>query len=151
MENYLKSRKMDLAALQEEVRPTVEERMKKSLVINELARQEKIEVSEEEIQSLVSEKVTQLQQMMSPADAKKSLSGDSLQGLVSRTMTEEIINRTLTRLRSIAKGEAKKEIKNEPEKADAVGAQAKKKSSSKSPTKKKKTQTTKSKKDEGAK
>ena len=135
MENYLTSRKMDMEALMEEVRPTVEERMKKSLVINEIARQEKIEVSEEEIQILVSEKVTQLQQMMSPEDAKKSLSGDALQGLVSRTMTEEIINRTLTRLRNIAKGDGDKESKDKLEKTKGESDKTKKKDSPKASTK----------------
>lgn len=149
MENYLKSRKMDMEALREEVRPTVEERMKKSLVINEIAQQENIEVSEKDIQSLVSEKVTQLQNLMSPEDAKKSLTGDALQGLVSRTMTEEIINRTLTRLRNIAMGEGNKETKEKSVKTKGETDQAKKQDSPKAYAKKK--SPTKTNKDEGEK
>lgn len=140
IENYLTSRQMDMEALREEVKPTVEERMKKSLVINELSRQEKIEVTEEEIQELVTVRIKQLQGMMSQEDANKALSGDALQGLVSRTMTEEIITRTLARLRSIAMGEAEKakqdekkseKAKEKDEKKKAPKASAKKKSAPK--------------------
>jgi len=49
-------------------------------------------------------------------EARRLFSGDSLQGLVSRTITEEVIDRTLQRLRQIAKGEAGKKAvaKTEP-------------------------------------
>lgn len=109
MVTYLKSRQMELEDLLAEVRPNVEERLKKSLVLMEVSRQEKIEVSETEIQELVQEKITRLQELLSEDKARKTLTGDALQGLVSRTMTEEIISRTLAKLSSIALSEASKE------------------------------------------
>lgn len=124
LDTYLKSRNMELSDLQEEVRPTVVERVKKSLVLMEVSRNEEIEVSEEEIQELVAERVQRLQQLMGEDEAANALSGEALQGLVSRTMTEEVINRTLARLKSIAKGEASK-TESEEEPGEGHKAEAK--------------------------
>jgi trigger factor len=116
METYLKSRQMDMEKLEEEVSPRVEERLKRSLVIMEVAKQEKVEVPENEVQALVEERVQRLQQMLSPDDLKKVLAKENLQGLVSRTLTEEVIRRTLARMRKIAQGKGDDlETKPEPE------------------------------------
>jgi hypothetical protein len=48
-----------------------------------------------------------LQQVLSAEDMRKILAKDNLQGLVSRTLTEEVIRRTLARLREIAQGNVK--------------------------------------------
>ena len=117
LETYLKSRQITQDQLEDEVSPRVEERLKKSLVIMEVSRQEKIEVPESEVQSLVEEKIKQLQQVLSAEDMRKILAKDNLQGLVSRTLTEEVIRRTLARLRAIAQGQsdAEQTEKKEPE------------------------------------
>lgn len=111
LETYLKSRQITHDQLEEEVSPRVEERLKKSLVIMEVSRQEKIEVPESEVQGLVEEKVKRLQQVLSAEDMRKVLAKDNLQGLVSRTLTEEVIRRTLARLRAIAQGQSSAEVK----------------------------------------
>lgn len=108
METYLKTRQMETEDLREEVRPNVEERLKKSLVLMEVSKQEKIEVGESDIQELVQEKIVRLQELLSEDEARRTLSGEALQGLVSRTMTEEIITRTLAKLSAIALGEESK-------------------------------------------
>ena len=106
METYLKSRQITAEQLEEEVSPRVEERMKKSLVIMEVSRQENIEVGENEVEGLVQDSVTRLQQALSAEDLRKVLAKENLQTLVSRTVTEEVIKRSLARLRAIARGEA---------------------------------------------
>lgn len=118
LETYLKSRQITQDQLEEEVSPRVEERLKKSLVIMEVSRQEKIEVPESEVQGLVEEKVKRLQQVLSAEDMRKVLAKDNLQGLVSRTLTEEVIRRTLARLRAIAQGQASAEEKPTIEKKE---------------------------------
>ena len=118
LETYLKSRDMTLDQLEEEVSPRVQERLKKSLVIMEVSKQENIEVPEEDVEGLVQQKITRLSQSYSADDMKKILAKENLQGLVSRTLTEEVINRTLDRLRLIAEG--KGEVpKAKPKKAQA--------------------------------
>jgi trigger factor len=104
LDTYLKSRQITHDQLEEEVSPRVEERLKKSLVIMEVSREEKVEVPESEVQGLVEEKIKRLQQVVSADDMRKLLAKDNLQGLVSRTLTEEVIRRTLERLRVIAQG-----------------------------------------------
>lgn len=105
MESYLGSRQMTMDDLEKEVEPIVEERLKKSLVIMEASRKESIEVPESEMQGIVQLQLAQLQQMVSAQDMRKFLNNrDNLQGLVSRTMSEEIIRRTLARLGAIAQG-----------------------------------------------
>ncbi|MEX1248786.1 MAG: trigger factor [Anaerolineales bacterium] len=106
METYLKSRQLTMEQLEEEVSPRVEQRLKKSLVLMEVSKQEKIEVPENEVQGLVEEKVKRLQQVISPDEMRKLLAKENLQGLVSRALTEEVIKRTLARLRAIAQGQA---------------------------------------------
>lgn len=138
METYLKSRQMDIDALREEVRPAVEARLNKSLVIMEISRQEKIELSEKEIEELTKERIARLQELLSEDEARKALSGDGLQGLVSSTMTEEVISRTLARLRSIALGEISKEKTEKDEKKKPKASKAKSTKSKASSQKKKK-------------
>lgn len=115
LETYLKSRQITQDQLEEEVSPRVEERLKKSLVIMEVSRQEKIEVPESEVQGLVEEKINRLQQVLSAEDMRKVLAKDNLGGLVSRTLTEEVIRRSLARLRAIAQGQATEEEARETE------------------------------------
>jgi trigger factor len=115
LDTYLKSRQITHDQLEEEVSPRVEERLKKSLVIMEVSREEKVEVPEPEVQGLVEEKIKRLQQVVSADDMRKLLAKENLQGLVSRTLTEEVIRRTLERLRAIAQG---KEPKKEEEKTE---------------------------------
>jgi trigger factor len=104
MDTYLKSRQMDMDKLKEEVSPRVEERLKRSLVIMEVAKQEKVEVPESEVQGLVEERINRLSQMVAPEDLKKLLSKENVQGFVSRVLTEEVIRRSLARMRKIAQG-----------------------------------------------
>ncbi len=114
LETYLKSRQLTLEQLEEEVEPRVEERLKRSLVIMEAARQEKIEVPESEVQGVVEEKVKQLQQVVSEQDLHKLLNNkENLQGLVNRTVTEEVIRRTLACLSAIAQGKGETIEKSE--------------------------------------
>jgi len=106
LETYLKSRQITMDQLEEEVSPRVEERMRKSLVLMEVSRQEKVEVAENEVEGLVQARITRLQTALSAEDMRKVLAKDNVQNLVSRTLTEEVLRRTLARLRAIAQEKA---------------------------------------------
>jgi trigger factor len=128
IETYLRSRQMSLDELKAEVRPSVEERLKRSLVLMEVSKAENIEVGEEEVQKLVEERVQRLQALSSEEQMRKAMTPEALQGLVSRTMTEEIIGRTLARLRGIAdpsQVEENAEEGEEKERAEAKSASKK--------------------------
>lgn len=116
LDAYLKSRDITFDQLEEEVSPQVEERLKRSLVITEVAKQEGIEVAEDEVEGLLQERLVRLSQSLNEDQMKQVLSKDNLQGLVSRTVSEEVIRRTLEHLRLTAQGQKpdkKKSKKNE--------------------------------------
>lgn len=106
LDTYLKSRNITFDQLEEEVTPEVEERLKKSLVIMEVAKQEEIEVGDDEVEGLVQERILRLSQTLTEDQMKRVLSKENLQGLVSRTLSEEVIRRTLERLRLTAQGQS---------------------------------------------
>lgn len=127
IDSYLKNRDMDMAALREEVRPNVEERLKRSLLLMQVAEAEDIQIKNAELEMLVQERIQEIQQMLSEQDAQRLLSGENLQGLINRTMSQEVVRRTLERLRAIASGEAAKAAKAqaaaESEIAEAAGTE----------------------------
>jgi trigger factor len=113
MDLYLKSRSQDIDALKEEVTPNAEESLKRGLILMEVGKQEKIEVTPEEVEALVEEQAKQIQGMFPEKEAKKILQGESLQNLVARIVNNEITSKTLDRLYKIALGESLEEEKEE--------------------------------------
>lgn len=105
MEVYLKSREQNLESLREEFNPAAEERIKRSLVFMEITSQEKIELSSEEIEAKTKETIEEIKMYFPEEEVKKLTSGEALQSLVNKIITDEITVRTLERLRKIAKGE----------------------------------------------
>jgi trigger factor len=119
IDSYLKSREMDMDALRDEVLPNVEARLKRSLLLMQVAEVEEIQLKNAELEMLVQERIGEIQRMLSEQDAQRVLSGENLQGLINRTMSQEIVRRTLERLRAIASGDAAKAAKAAKEAAAA--------------------------------
>lgn len=113
MEVYLKSREQDLESLREEFNPAAEERIKRSLVFMEIASQEKIKLTSEEIEAKTKETIEEIKMHFPEDEVKKLTSGEALQSFVNRIISDEITVRTLERLRKIAKGEKIEEEINE--------------------------------------
>ena len=105
IETYLKSREIDLEALNEEMRPAAEERIVRGLTLMEIANQEKIEVTTEEIEMKTNQSISEMLQFLSEKEARKLIKKDSLQGMVSQITTDEISRKTCERIRLIASGE----------------------------------------------
>jgi trigger factor len=106
---YLKTRKMDLQGLQEEVRPIAEERLKKSLVLLELSEAEKIHLDPEEVQSETSRTLEMMSRMLPEKEARRLSDRDTVSGLVGNIMMDMVTHRTLDRIRDIASGKAELE------------------------------------------
>jgi trigger factor len=118
MEIYLKSRDIDMEALREEVKPNAKVRMLRALLISEIASQEEITLTQEEIEEKTKQTLNEIQQYYPETEAQKFTRGDVFSRLVNRIVSDEIINRTLERLRLIAKGEeinADQESEEKPE------------------------------------
>lgn len=112
IEMFLKSRGIEIKELREEMKPNAEERMMRGLIIMEVAEQETISLTHEEIEEKTQQTLSEIQQIYSEQDVKKFTQPQVLERLVNRIITDEIISRTLERLRIIAKG------KKAPKKVD---------------------------------
>jgi trigger factor len=121
---YLKSRSITMEELREEVSENAESRMKRGLILMEIANAEEIKVSPEEIDSRVRNTLDEVTKYYSEQEAKRLGSGENLQNLINRIASDEIINRTLQRIRDIAMGkeleedEAEDSIEEEIEPAE---------------------------------
>jgi trigger factor len=102
---YLKTRQMADKALNEEVKPLAEQRLKQTLVIFKAARQENITVSKEEIETESSQALAEISKHLTPDQAKKAISEGYIRNLVGNISTDLLIRRTYARLESITKGE----------------------------------------------
>jgi trigger factor len=126
MEVYLKSREMEMEALREEIKPNAKERMQRALIISEIASLEEITLTQEEIAEKTQQTLAEIQQYYSEAEAKRFTRDDVFPRLVNRIVTDEIIERTLERLKKIAKGEEIQAEKEEAEKSEDVSTASKK-------------------------
>ena len=105
MELYLKSRDQDMDALKEEITPNAEESLKRGLILMEIAKEQKIEVSPEDVEAKMQEQINQIRTAFPEKEAKKILSGESLQNLAARLISSEVTAMTLELIRKIARGE----------------------------------------------
>jgi trigger factor len=110
---YLKSRSITMEELREEVSENAESRMKRGLILMEIANTEEIKVSPEEIDSRVRNTLEEVTKYYSEQEAKRLGSGENLQNLINRIASDEIINRTLQRIRDIAMGKEIEEAEAE--------------------------------------
>lgn len=113
MDIYLKTREMDEEDLREETTPVAETRVKRSLVLLEIAQKEEIEVSEEELQEETERTLASITQFMSEEDRKQFNQPTALMNLAGNIYAEMRMSRTLEYLRSIARGESEDEVEGE--------------------------------------
>lgn len=105
MSTYLKSRNMDMEALKKELTPVAETRLKKMLVVFELAQKEKIQVSNEAVQKETLDTLNMYYNSLDPKQSKKGASQELVSSLMSNITADLLVKNTTGRLRSIAKGE----------------------------------------------
>lgn len=105
MDTYLKTRQMDMEALRKEVLPAAEKRLKQSLILFEVAEAEKIQITEEEIESESTKALGEISQTLSPTQMKKTVTGDFIRNMVGNISADMLIRHTYDLLQTIAKGE----------------------------------------------
>jgi trigger factor len=113
MDIYLKTREMDQQGLRDEAEPVAETRVKRSLVLLEIARQEEIDVSETELQEETTRTLESITQFMSDSDRKQFDSPQALMNITGNIYAEMRMNRTIEYLRSVANGEVEAEEESE--------------------------------------
>ena len=105
LETYKKTRKIDDEGLRAEAAPVAITRLKRSLVLLEVAAAETIEVDKDDLQSETERTMEALTRFMSESELRKMSSDKLLPSLVGNIMAEMRVNLTRERLRSIARGE----------------------------------------------
>lgn len=111
MDVYLKSRAMELEKLREDFQPAAEDRIRRGLSLVEVAKQEKIEVTTEDVQDRVKKMLDEIRQLFPEDEAKKLLTKEYIENLTRNIINDEISSRTLEKLRTFAKGESTKKKK----------------------------------------
>lgn len=112
---YLKTRDMDEQGLRDEARPVAENRVKRSLVLLEIANKEEIKVSEDELQEETERTIGSITNIMSESDRKQFDSPEAVMNLAGNIYAEMRMNRTLEYLRKVVQGELEAEAELEEE------------------------------------
>ncbi len=110
LETYLKVREKDKETfLAEEITPVAKRRLERSLLMDEVARLEKIEVKDDDIQTEFTNTYSDLMSTQSFKEAQKKLSSKELANAIAMEAFARVMNRRVQeRLRAIATGEAEK-------------------------------------------
>jgi trigger factor len=105
LETYLRTREMSEEDLRKEVEPVAETRLKRSMVLVEISKEEGIEIPRDEVEAQAQQTLNALFSRMSEKDLKNISNEQLIPNLVGNIMADMKIGRTLARLKAIAKGE----------------------------------------------
>ncbi len=106
MDLYLKSRQLDMDGLRDETRSAAESRLKKSLVLLEVAEAENIQIDPQELQTETEKTLGEASRVLPEREYRKLVKGEVASNLVGNIMMEMLIEKTRQRLRDISRGEA---------------------------------------------
>ncbi len=120
MELYKQIRKIDDAQLREETRPYAETRLKRGLVIAEVAKDAELEIDEQQLEARSGEIMQYLTQGMNRKEIARFQKSGYVNSVVASIYTDMMTDKTIQHLRSIAKGETPSDEAEEaaPEEAD---------------------------------
>ncbi len=105
-ETYLKLLNTDKEKyIAENVRPAAQSRVKNSLIIEQLAKAEKIEVAKEDVDGIINDTVQMLQNMPDQKGKKSKVSNQTLNNVAYNAINRLYNQRTLERMKALATGE----------------------------------------------
>jgi trigger factor len=104
-ELYLQIRGITEEEFQDEIQPMAEERIKKGLVLAEVAKIEKLEINQEQLAAETGRTVDIITRGMSPKDAKDFQQSGNLWNLMNSIMADMMTQQSMQYLRAIAKGD----------------------------------------------
>ncbi|OGO29442.1 MAG: trigger factor [Chloroflexi bacterium RBG_16_54_18] len=104
MDLYLKSRQMDLDAFREETRPSAETRLKKRLVLLQIAEAENVQIEKKELQVETQKTIESLATMMDKKEARKLSGETAYRNVMTNIMADMLTRRAMEHLRGIASG-----------------------------------------------
>ena len=98
MPTYLKMRGLDDKGLREEMKEPAETRLRRSLVLLEIARVENIQVDENEVQNQAMGALNEIGQTYSPKEMRKMVNQEFIQNMISNITSDLLVRNTLNRL-----------------------------------------------------
>ena len=104
MDTYLKMRKIDSDALRTEIKPQAEERLKRTLILLEIAKAENIHVENNELETESMRTLDELGRMMPAEKAKKTLTNEFVRGMIGNIGADLLVGHTWDYLQSVARG-----------------------------------------------
>lgn len=104
-ELYLQIRGIDEAALDEELTPVAEERVKRALVLMEVAKAEKIQADPKVVQAEMGRTFDSISNSMSPNDVKKLAKSGYMPSLATNIVADLLTATTVEYLRATSRGE----------------------------------------------
>ena len=119
LDTYKKSRDLDDAGLQEELEPTAESRIQRSMVLLEIAKAENFELDQERIQGEVSATLEMMSANLTKREAQRQINQNVVSGLTTQAVNNALVEETLQYLRSLASGELEAAQAAEAEEADS--------------------------------
>jgi len=105
MDLYLKSRQLDMEGLREETRPVGVTRLRKTLVLLEIAEAENIQIEPQELQTETERTLGEAYRVLPENEYRKLVKQENASNLVSNVMMDMLIKKTHERVRFIARGE----------------------------------------------
>ena len=96
--------------IDEEIRPSAIKRLKRSLVIEQLAHDEEIKLGEEDYNIAINDALQTLQSMPQPKKSKQKIDKDTVNSLTMNALNRRMNQVVLTRLKAIGTGEAAAEL-----------------------------------------
>lgn len=120
LDTYLKTLKKERAAwLEEEIKPAARKRLERSLVLDKLAKEEKVEIKNEDLQSEYTQIISEMQGTTDIKKLQKQLKNERVANALAMEAASRVLNRqVLNRLKDIATGKA--EEKAEETKVEKV-------------------------------
>lgn len=114
MDTYLKMRKIDSDTLRAEIKPQAEERLKRTLVLLEIARAENIHVDNSELETESKRTLDELGRMMPADKARKTLTNEFVRGMIGNIGADLLVRHTMDYLQSVARGEKEAQLIEAP-------------------------------------
>lgn len=108
LDAYLKTLKKEKDVwMEEDVKPAAKKRLERSLVMEELSRVERVQVSKEEVQNEVGQMVTEMSNSGDVKNLEKQLKNERVVNAITMQAASRVLNRNLfARLKDIATGKA---------------------------------------------
>ncbi len=120
LDAYLKTLKKEKEAwMEEEVKPAAQKRLERSLIMDEFARQEKVQVKNEEVQAEIGRMLTEMQGSMDYKKLEKQLRSEKVANAFTMQAANRVhSNNVFLRLKAIATGMADEEKVEEKKKTE---------------------------------